>query len=159
MLLAFGFGGCGSSGTSRLPVNPGARQATLAKAAPRAARPLRVPFDRNGEVTRVLRLSDDPTEPGTFADYALEPATRDSCKVGPSELDCLTKIHGAKLGDREAALAVREHAPLPGRLLSSEITAADGNVIYRASLNEHGNGRPTGNATAGLATPASGRAR
>lgn len=138
------------------------------------ARALRAHFDENGEVTRVLRLVGKATEPGTLADYeallaastvvpdenhGLEHARRSTCTVGPSELDCLTKSYRVRLGDREAALDISESAALPGRDLSGEITAADGSVIYRSSLVEYGNDRPTGNATAELAAPTPAPAR
>lgn len=138
------------------------------------ARALRAHFDENGEVTRVLRVVGNTTEPGTLADYealvaastvvpdenqGLEHARQSTCMVGPSELDCLTKSYRVRLGDREAALDISESASLPGRDLGSEITAADGSVIYRSSLIEYGNDRPTGNATAELAAPTPAPAR
>jgi hypothetical protein len=132
------------------------------------ARVLRAHVDHNGEVTRVLRVSGHGAEPGTLADYeALLAGARvgsdenqgvsarkhAACSVGPSELDCLTKTHRVRLGEREAALEISQTAAAPDRDVGAEITAANGSVIYRATLSEHGNDRRTGNATVELRRP------
>jgi hypothetical protein len=118
------------------------------------ARGLRTLVDENGEVKRVIRLIDGAEKAGTLADYeammsstsvtpdsndGLQASTRGTCTVGPSELDCETKSYKVWLGDKEANLGITASAALPGQDLSGEITAADGTLIYRSELLEHGN--------------------
>jgi hypothetical protein len=137
-------------------------------------RVIRAHVDQNGEVTRILRVSGHRAEPGTLADYeALRAGAmvvrdenrgrtdrkRATCNLGPSELDCLTKTRRVRLGEGEAALEISQTAALPGRDVGAEITAADGSVIYRATLIEHGNDRQTGNSTVELWRPSPTHAR
>lgn len=117
-------------------------------------RGLRTLVDGNGDVKRVIRLTDGAEKPGTLADYeammaatsvipdsndGLQASTKGTCTVGPSELDCETKSYKVWLGDKEASLGITASAALPGQDLSGEITAADGTLIYRSELLEHGN--------------------
>jgi hypothetical protein len=110
---------------------------------------LRTLVDANGDVKRVTRLVDGVEKLGSMKDYealmasisvtpdaneGLTASTRGTCTVGPTELDCETKI-----GDKEASLGITASASLPGHDLSGEITAADGTVIFRSELLEHGN--------------------
>jgi hypothetical protein len=174
VILAFGAAGCGGSQVLRVSADPGAAQSSPAKRGSRAARPLSAAFDREGEMTRVLRRSDDSTEPSAHLDAEASAdaaaavrddrrqvahALREACTVGPSELDCVTKMHWAQLGTREAARDISERAAQPSSDRSSEISAADGNVIYRANLSGPESDGPRTNATAGLAPLAPVRAR
>jgi hypothetical protein len=117
-------------------------------------RGLRTLVDANGEVRRVTRLIDGSEKLGSMKDYdalmasisvtpdandGLQASTRGTCTVGPSELDCETKSYKIWLGDKEASLGITASAALPGHDLSGEITAADGTVIFRSELLEHGN--------------------
>jgi hypothetical protein len=119
-----------------------------------SARGLRTLVDENGNVKRVIRLIDGAEKPGTMKDYeALMAATsvtpdandgltasaKGTCTIGPSELDCETKSYKIWLGDKEASLGITASEALPGHDLSGEITAADGTVIFRSELLEHGN--------------------
>jgi hypothetical protein len=118
------------------------------------ARGLRTLVDENGNVRRVTRLLDGKETLGTMKDYealmastsvipdendGLQASTKGTCTVGPSELDCETKSYKIWLGDKEASLGITASAALPGHDLSGEITAADGTVIFRSELLEHGN--------------------
>ena len=118
------------------------------------ARVLRAWTDVNGEVSRVSILTDGEEKPGTLADYdalmasaSLAPdenvgftaSTRGTCMVGPSELDCETKSYRVLLGEQEANLGITGSQAVPGLDLAGEITTADGSVIYRSVLIEHGN--------------------
>ncbi len=115
---------------------------------------VRVSMDENGAISRVTRLVDGIEQPGTVADYdalmasasltpdeneGLTATSTGTCTVGPSELECETKTYRVLLGDKEARLGITESRSLPGRDLAGEITAADGTVIYRSVLVEHGN--------------------
>jgi hypothetical protein len=118
------------------------------------ARTLRSWVDPNGEITRVSIVTDAGEKPGTIADYdalmasaslapdenvGLTASTQGTCMVGPSELDCETKSYRVLLGDKEANLGITGSRALPGLDLAGEITTADGTVIYRSTLIEHGN--------------------
>jgi hypothetical protein len=126
---------------------------------------LRVLMDDNGAVKRVIRVLDGVEKLGTLADYealmasisvtpdaneGLTASTKGTCTVGPSELDCETKNYKVWLGDKEANLGVTASAALPGQDLSGEITAADGSLIYRSELLEHGNGAPSKDSSVSL---------
>jgi hypothetical protein len=115
---------------------------------------IRVWNDANGEIARVSLVVDGDEQPGTLADYeafmasaSLVPdenvgftaSTKGTCMVGPSELDCETKSYRVMLGDQEASLGITGSHAVPGVDLAGEITAADGTVIYRSVLVEHGN--------------------
>lgn len=117
-------------------------------------RGLRTLVDANGDVKRVIRLIDGTEKLGTLADYeallattsvipdandGMTASTKGTCTVGPSELDCETKSYKIWLGDEEASLGITASAAFPGHDLSGEITAADGTLIYRSELLEHGN--------------------
>jgi hypothetical protein len=110
------------------------------------------------QVEKVSRVVDGVEKPATVADYdalmaaaSVVPDTNEglltnstgTCTLGPSELDCETKKYKVWLGDREAQLGVTRSAAVPATDLAGEITAADGTVIYRSELVEHGNGEPT----------------
>ena len=119
------------------------------------ARAFRVRMDGSGQITRVGRLLEGGAEqPATLADYealmasasltpdeneGLTATTKGTCIVGPSELDCETKNYRVLVGGEEASLGITESRSLPGRDLAGEITGADGKVIYRSVLIEHGN--------------------
>jgi len=118
------------------------------------ARTLRAWTDPNGEVTRVSILSDGDEKPGTLSDYdalmasasfapdenvGFTASTKGTCMVGPSELDCETKSYRVLLGEQEANLGITGSQAVPGLDLAGEITTADGTVIYRSVLIEHGN--------------------
>lgn len=105
------------------------------------------------DVLDVKRVVDGKEEPGTFADYeslmaktALVPdsnegfveAKRGTCLVGPSELDCETKSYRVMIGAKSAKLDVTQSEKFPGRDISGEISAEDGEVLYRAELLESG---------------------
>jgi hypothetical protein len=117
-------------------------------------RGLRTLVDANGEVKRVTRLIDGSEKLGSMKDYealmasisvtpdaneGLQASTHGTCMVGPSELDCETKSYKIWLAGEEASLGITASAALPGHDLSGEITAADGTVIFRSELLEHGN--------------------
>jgi hypothetical protein len=117
-------------------------------------RGLRTLVDDNGAVRRVTRLIDGSEKLGSMKDYealmasisvtpdandGLQASTKGTCTVGPSELDCETKSYKIWLGDEEASLGITASAALPGHDLSGEITAADGTVVFRSELLEHGN--------------------
>jgi hypothetical protein len=117
-------------------------------------RGLRTLVDANGEVKRVTRLIDGDEKLGSMKDYdalmasisvtpdandGLQASTNGTCTVGPSELDCETKSYKIWLAGEEASLGITASAALPGHDLSGEITAADGTVIFRSELLEHGN--------------------
>jgi hypothetical protein len=117
-------------------------------------RGLRAWVNGNGEVKKVVRLIDGGEKPGTVADYdalmattnvvpdsneGLTASTQGTCMIGPSELDCETKSYRVFIGDKEASLGVTASHALRGRDIAGEITAADGTVIYRSELLEHGN--------------------
>jgi hypothetical protein len=70
---------------------------------------------------------------------ALLAEKKQTCLVGPKELDCEIKQYRVYVGDEEARLTVTESKSLPGRDVSGEVTAVDGSVIYRAELLEAGN--------------------
>lgn len=119
------------------------------------AKAFRVRMDENGQITRVGRLLDGGAEqPATLADYeammasaslapdeneGLTATTQGTCLVGPAELDCETKNYRVLVGGEEASMGITESRSLPGRDLAGEITGADGKVIYRSVLIEHGN--------------------
>lgn len=118
------------------------------------ARVLRVLSDDNGNVARVWVVKDGVDEPGTAADYdalmasasvvpdeneGLSGSQRGTCMVGPSELDCETKLYRVRLGDRDATLGITGSHAIAGLDLAGEITAADGTVLYRSVLVERGN--------------------
>jgi len=118
------------------------------------ARTLHAWTDANGEVKRVSILDDGNEKPGTLADYealmaeasvapdenvGLTASSKGTCMVGPSELDCETKSYRVLLGEKEASLGITGSHALPGLDLAGEITGADGTVIYRSVLIEHGN--------------------
>ncbi len=122
------------------------------------SRGIRTWLDENGEIARVTRVSGGAEENGTLADYdalmaatsvvpdendGLAATTRGTCTVGPAELDCETKSYRVRLGDKEASLGITASAALPGRDLAGEITAADGTVIFRSELLQHGSGAPS----------------
>jgi hypothetical protein len=105
------------------------------------------------DVLEVRRLVDGKEEPGTLADYesmmaktALVPdsnegfmaAKQGTCLVGPSELDCETKSYRVMIGEKSATLDVTQSEKYPGRDISGEISAEDGEVLYRAELLESG---------------------
>lgn len=115
---------------------------------------LRTLVDENGSVKRVTRFVDGVEKLGTMKDFealmasisvtpdaneGLTASTRGTCTVGPEELDCETKSYRVLIGDQEASLGITASAALPGHDLSGEITAADGTVIFRSELLEHGN--------------------
>jgi len=115
---------------------------------------VRVRMEASGSITRVSRLVDGVEQPGTTADYeglmaqasltpdeneGLTATTKGTCTIGPSELDCETKSYRVLIGETEAKLGITESRSLPGRDLAGEITAADGTVIFRSVLVEHGN--------------------
>jgi hypothetical protein len=105
------------------------------------------------DVLEVKRVVDGKEEPGTLADYeglmaktALVPdsnegfveAKKGTCLVGPSELDCETKSYRVMIGEKSATLDVTQSEKFPGRDISGEISAEDGEVLYRAELLESG---------------------
>lgn len=105
------------------------------------------------DVLEVRRVVDGKEEPGTLADYesmmaktALVPdsnegfvtAKHGTCLVGPSELDCETKSYRVMIGEKSATLDVTQSEKFPGRDISGEISAEDGEVLYRAELLESG---------------------
>ncbi len=105
------------------------------------------------DVIEVRRVVDGKEEPGTLADYeslmaktALVPdsnegfmtAKKGTCLVGPSELDCETKSYRVMIGEKSATLDVTQSEKFPGRDISGEISAEDGEVLYRAELLESG---------------------
>jgi hypothetical protein len=115
---------------------------------------LHVWVDANGEVQKVVRVTDKGQVPGKLADYeallaaisvtpdeneGLTASTRGTCTVGPTELDCETKSYRVRLGDKEAHLGITQSAAFPGSDVSGEITLADGTVIFRSELLERGN--------------------
>jgi hypothetical protein len=135
---------------------------------------LRAHVDQNGEVTRVVRVRGNGVESGTLADYEalragamiasdgdrrITEAKRATCSVGPSELDCLTKLHRVRPSEREAALELDRAPALPAPDPAAEITAADGSVIYRASPIELDSARPAASETVELRRPAPAHAR
>jgi hypothetical protein len=67
-------------------------------------------------------------------------ATRGTCLVGPSELDCETKSYKVWVGEKQATLSVSRSNSVPGGDVAGDITASDGTVIYRSELVELGNG-------------------
>ena len=67
-------------------------------------------------------------------------ATRGTCLVGPSELECETKTYSVRVGDQLAKLNVSRSASVPNGDVAGDITASDGTVIYRSELVEMGNG-------------------
>ncbi len=67
-------------------------------------------------------------------------ASRGTCLVGPSELECETKTYSVRVGDQLAKLNVSRSASVPNGDVAGDITAADGTVIYRSELVEMGNG-------------------
>ena len=119
------------------------------------AKAFRVRMDENGQISRVGRLLEGGAEqPATLADYeammasasvtpdeneGLTATTKGTCIVGPAELDCQTKSYRVRVDGEEASLGITESRSLPGRDLAGEITGADGKVIYRSVLIEHGN--------------------
>jgi hypothetical protein len=117
-------------------------------------RAVRVRMDDSGEIVKVSRMLDGVEEPGELADYeslmsaasvtpdeneGFTASSEGTCTVGPAELDCETKNYRVLVGGKEANLGITESRSLPGRDLAGEITAADGSVIYRSVLVEHGN--------------------
>jgi hypothetical protein len=132
------------------------------------AHSLRVWSDTNGEIRRVALLIEGEEQPGTLADYeafmassslapdeniGLTATTKSTCTVGPSELDCETKNYRVRLGEQEANLGITGSRSVPGVDLAGEIRAADGTVIYRAVLIEHGNGASTKDGSFALREP------
>lgn len=119
------------------------------------ARAFRVRMDEDGQITRVGRLLEGGAEqPATVAEYeammasasltpdeneGLTATTRGTCLVGPAELDCETKNYRVLVGGEQASMGITETRSLPGRDVAGEITGADGKVIYRSVLIEHGN--------------------
>jgi hypothetical protein len=118
---------------------------------------LRTLVDENGDVKRVTRLVKGVEKLGSLADFealmasisvtpdeneGLTASTRGTCTVGPTELDCETKSYRVLIGDKEASMGITASAALPGHDLAGEITAADGTVIFRSELLEHGNTVP-----------------
>ncbi len=116
---------------------------------------LRVELDRESErPRRVVEITDEgETEVPISAYEAMLAQTvfapdvndellvekKQTCLVGPKELDCEVKQYRVYVGDEEARLTVTESKSLPGRDVSGEVTAVDGSVIYRAELVEAGN--------------------
>ena len=116
---------------------------------------LRVELERDSErPRRVVELTDAGELEVPIAAYeamlaqtvfapdvndALLVEKKQTCLVGPKELDCEVKQYRVYVGDEEARLTVTESKSLPGRDVSGEITAVDGSVIYRAELVEAGN--------------------
>jgi hypothetical protein len=118
------------------------------------ARTLRAWTDANEQVVKVSLMTDLGEMPGTIADYealmaasslapdeneGLTASTKGTCTVGPSELDCVTKNYRVLVGSQEASLGITGSEAVPNLDLAGEITAADGTVIYRSVLIEHGN--------------------
>ena len=66
-------------------------------------------------------------------------ATRGTCLVGPSELDCETKSYKVWVGEKQATLNVSRSNSVPDSDVAGDITASDGTVIYRSELVEMGN--------------------
>jgi hypothetical protein len=66
--------------------------------------------------------------------------SNETCLIGPEELDCQVNKYRVFVGDTEATLSVTRSDDLPGRDISGEIVAVDGNVLYRAELIESGRG-------------------
>ncbi len=116
---------------------------------------LRVKLDRETErPLSVSEVGDDGETPVPVAAYeamleqtvfapdvndALLDEHRQTCLVGPKELDCEVKEYRVFVGDDEAKLTVTASDDLPGRDIAGEITGVDGSVIYRAELVEAGN--------------------
>lgn len=126
-------------------------------------RALRVRVSPDGQVASVAKIGPSGEEPGTLADYeALIEKTQlavdrneetvgtddSTCLVGEEELDCRVTTYVVSLGDREATMTVSHSDELPERDLGGEITAADGTILYRATLVEHGNEAPVTEALA-----------
>jgi len=106
------------------------------------------------QIISVMHLVGGVAEPGSIADFdaliartTFAPDSNEgyldrtlaTCLVGPSELDCETKSYRVMVGSREASLDITRSNKYPGRDIGGEITAADGEVIYRAELLEAGN--------------------
>ena len=117
---------------------------------------LRVRFDpRTDSVVRAATLdgSKETAVQTAFFDKMIErtsfaadgndgqiAATRGTCLVGPSELECETKTYSVRVGDQLAKLNVSRSASVPNGDVAGDITATDGTVIYRSELVEMGNG-------------------
>jgi hypothetical protein len=106
------------------------------------------------QIISVMHLVGGVAEPGSIADFdaliartTFAPDSNEgyvdrtlaTCLVGPSELDCETKSYRVMVGAREASLDITRSDKYPGRDIGGEITATDGEVIYRAELLEAGN--------------------
>lgn len=109
----------------------------------------RVHMDNEGDVTRAARMDGTRELPGSLAEYhAMMDATvfaadvndgllgseRSTCLLGSRELDCEIKSYRVRVADQAATLKVSESSELPGRDLSGEIVAADGQILYRSEV-------------------------
>ncbi len=63
---------------------------------------------------------------------------KQTCLVGPKELDCQMKKYRVYVDDQAATLRVTRSNALPNRDIEGEVTALDGTVIYRAELVDLG---------------------
>jgi hypothetical protein len=120
---------------------------------------LRIRLDpKRGSIERVSRLGDDGEIEAAIADYeallektafaaddndGLIDSERQTCLVGPDELDCEMKNYRVTVGGKQAVLSVTESEAAPGRDLGGQIVTEDGKVIYRAELIEMRQGEPS----------------
>lgn len=110
----------------------------------------------SGQLAQVSELDGDAESPAPITAYeALLAKTffapdlnvakldeaRETCLIGPEELDCQVNKYRVFVGDTEATLRVTRSDELPGRDIAGEIVAVDGTVMYRAELIESGRGR------------------
>jgi hypothetical protein len=109
----------------------------------------------NGLLAQVSELNGDSESPAPMSAYeallaktvfapdinvaALDEA-KETCLIGPEELDCQVNKYRVFVGDTEATLSVTRSDDLPGRDIAGEILAVNGDLIYRAELIESGRG-------------------
>lgn len=117
---------------------------------------LRVRFDDNGRAVSAARLAGARETEASLADYeallgrtvftadvndGLVSSVAQTCLVGDDALDCETKTYKVWVGERAATLAVVHSGKFPDRDVSGELTADDGQLLYRAELVEARSGK------------------
>ncbi|GEM_PF-1167452 len=104
-------------------------------------------------VEKVLKIAGKAELPASTADFeallgqtvfaadsneGLVDAEKSTCLVGTEQVACEAKHYSVVVGEQMATMVVISSSELPGRDISGEIKAKDGNILYRSELIETG---------------------